>query len=243
MNQDPIVQVIGVAYTYRPSLAVRRHLTQNLRVSHSSKDGTFSYFYKGDRQSIVGHRRKLCLRSDPISGELAAHWPEPELAILLGPRHQIAAYTLANDLTAISVEAQGRTTALDGTYAGKVWDKSGSLGPRFVDASSIPDPDDLVVGLRIKRDRETIYDQTYHTSRRTRPFAELPELIVSTCLNYGSQPPPSKRLTIGADNFLPSGTVIMLGSGLIVRKECFCRPGDVLTVYCPAIGELENQIA
>jgi 2-dehydro-3-deoxy-D-arabinonate dehydratase len=243
MSPNEIVQVIGVAYTYRPSLAVRHHLTECTTGQHSSKNKDFSYFYKGDQQSIVGHQQKLYLRDDPVTGQLAKHWPEPELAVLLGQRHEIIAYTLANDLTAISVEARGRTAALDGTYAGKVWDKSGSIGPHFVAASQIPDPDDLVLGLRIERAGKTVYDQTYSASRRIRPFAEIPDLVVTAYLSYGDSPPPSKRLIISQDNFLPPGTVIMLGSGIIVREEYFCRAGDTLTVYCSAIGELENQLA
>ena len=34
----PIVQVIGVAYTFKPSLAVRHHLTKSATGDHSSKD-------------------------------------------------------------------------------------------------------------------------------------------------------------------------------------------------------------
>ena len=48
----PIVQVIGVAYTFKPSLAVRHHLTKSSSGDHSSKDRDFSYFYKGDQKSI-----------------------------------------------------------------------------------------------------------------------------------------------------------------------------------------------
>src|SRR5690242_17658638 len=106
MEIESVRQVIGVAYTYRPSLAVRHHLTQDITAHHSSKYTDFSYFYKGDNRSIVGHQQELYLRTDPVSGELAQHWPEPELAALLGERHEIQAYTLANDLTAITVEAR-----------------------------------------------------------------------------------------------------------------------------------------
>jgi 2-keto-4-pentenoate hydratase/2-oxohepta-3-ene-1,7-dioic acid hydratase in catechol pathway len=163
--------------------------------------------------------------------------------MLLGKRHEILAYTLANDLTAISIEACGRTSSMDGTYEGKVWDGSGSLGPHFIPASTIKDPDRLTVGLRIERKGYAIYDQAYCTSRRLRSFREIPGAIVTLYKSFGDFPPPSKRIRLDYDGFLPPGTVIMLGTGLIVKEKHSCIPGDNVTVYCSAIGELTNEIS
>jgi 2-keto-4-pentenoate hydratase/2-oxohepta-3-ene-1,7-dioic acid hydratase in catechol pathway len=236
-----IVQVLGVAYTYQPSLAVRRHLIKHATAYHSAKDSEFSYFYKGDRSSIVGNDEKLYLRLDPRSGCVAQHWPEPELAALLGERHEIVAYTLANDLTAISIEASGRTTGFDGTYLGKVWNKSGSLGPSFVPANLIDDTK-LTIGLRIVRQGIVLYNEAYSTSRRLRPFNEVSDLIVESYRHYDGNLPPSKRIAIDSSGFLAAGTVIMLGSGLIVRPELYCEAGDCLSVSCEPIGELSNSV-
>jgi fumarylacetoacetate (FAA) hydrolase family protein len=236
------VQVIGVAYTYRPSLAVRHHLTQKTPGHHSAQTADFSYFYKGNNQSVVGNLESLSLRVDPLTGQLARHWPEPELAVLLGDEHKILAYTLANDLTAISVEVRGRTTESDGTYLGKVWSRSGSLGPRFISAASI-DPSDLIIGLRIERGGLPIYDQTYSTSRRLRTFEDIPEQVVRRHKSYSNTAPMSKRIATDAGGFLVPGTVIMLGTGLIVSERYSSQPGDRVTVYCSEIGELTNPLA
>ena len=221
---------------------MRQHLTQNIIAHHSSKYTNFSYFYKGDSRTIMGHQQELYLRSDPLSGELAEHWPEPELAAMLGDRHGIIAYTLANDLTAVSIEIRGRTEETDGTYLGKVWNKSGSLGPQFVASSAIGDTSNLVIGLSIARQGHVIYDQCYNTSRRLRPFSDLPEAILAYHRRFGDYLPPSKRIVVGPDGFLPRGTVIMLGTGLIVNIKYYCKPGDSLNVYCPSIGQLTNTV-
>ena len=241
-GEGAVTQVIGVAYTYRPSLSVRRNLTRGIAAFHSSRGGDFSYFYKGDKYSIVSQEQELYLRTDPATNVLAKHWPEPELAILLGERHEIIAYTLANDLTAISIEVCGRSAHADGTYAGKVWNRSGSLGPRFVAASDIDDPARLEIGLKIVRGGCAIYDQRYSTSRSLRHFGEIPDAVVAYYKSFGGLLPPSKKIMIGADGFLPPGTVIMLGTGLIVQRRYFCEPNDSLTVYCPKIGELTNKV-
>lgn len=240
--ETPVVQVIGVAYTYRPSLMVRRHLTRNVAAYHSAKNHNFSYFYKGNRSSILSDGDSLTLRSDPITGELVQHWPEPELAVLLGDNHEFIAYTLANDLTAIGIESRGRTESQDNTYFGKVWTGSGSLGPRFVPASSIRNPEQLTIGLSIKRGGKTIFDQQYCTARRSFSFNSIPSAIVFCYRQFQDHIPPSKQICLSPSGELPAGTVIMLGTGLIVRREYYCRPGDVLTVYSSDIGELRNTV-
>lgn len=238
----PIVQVIGVAYTFKPSLAVRHHLTKRATGDHSSKDRDFSYFYKGDQKSILGHNQQLYLRNDPATGEIARHWPEPELAILLGRRHEVMAYTLANDLTAISIEARGRTAAVDGTYEGKVWFKSGSLGPRFLPASAIDNAYKLEIGLTIERSGRTLYNQTYSTSRSLRSFGAIPDQIVDCFKGYNNELPPSKRIMLDEEGFLVPGTVVMLGTGLIVSERHALQPGDVTIISCRSIGELRNLL-
>ena len=240
--ETAVVQVIGVAYTFRPSLMMRRHLTKNLAAYHSAQNAKFSYFYKGDRASILSDGEDLALRTDPVTGAVAQHWPEPELAVLLGEHHEFVAYTLANDLTAIGIEARGRTELHDNTYFGKVWAGSGSLGPHFVPASRIKNPEQLVIGLSIKRDGKTIFDQEYCTARRSLSFASIPSEILRRYREFDGRLPLSKRINVSASGELPAGTVIMLGTGLIVRSEYYCEPGDVLTVYCPEIGELTNRV-
>jgi 2-dehydro-3-deoxy-D-arabinonate dehydratase len=237
-----VAQVIGVAYTYSPSLMMRRYLTRNLSAYHSAKQKQFSYFFKGDRFSVLGSDEPLMLRTDPVNGDLAQHWPEPELAVLLGDNHEIIAYTLANDLTAIGIETRGRTEFEDNTYIGKVWPGSGSVGPRFVPASMIGHPDQLTIGLSITRRGRLIFDQHYGTDRRSCSFDSIPAAIVNCYRQFKEYVPLSKQIYVSSSGFLPAGTVIMLGTGLIVKKQYYCEPGDILTVYCPHIGQLSNTV-
>jgi 2-keto-4-pentenoate hydratase/2-oxohepta-3-ene-1,7-dioic acid hydratase in catechol pathway len=41
---------------------------------------------------------------------------------------------------------------------------------------------------------------------------------------------------------LPAGTVILLGTGLIVPPEAYCQAGDRITVSCPGLGELSHVV-
>jgi hypothetical protein len=87
-----------------------------------------------------------------------------------------------------------------------------------------------------------IYDQRYNTSRRLRPFSEIPGAIVACYKRFGNRLPLSKQIVINPEGYLPPGTVIMLGTGLIVRHKYFCEPDDRLTIYCSNIGELTNRV-
>src|SRR5205085_11523717 len=125
---------------------------------------------------------------------------------------------------------------------GKAWYRSGSLGPRFVSTSAIGDTSNLEIGLMISRQGRIIYNQKYSTSRRLRPFSEIPDAVINYYKQFGGCLPPSKEIMVGPERYLPAGTVIMLGTGLIVQSKYFCEHGDCLTVYCPNIGELTNIV-
>lgn len=241
VNHNDISQVIGVAYTFEESRIKRQHLESAV----PGFDGIglpFSYFYKGDPKNVNGHEENIYLRSDPASGKIATHWPEAELAMLLGKNHEIMGYCLANDLTAASLEVQDNNKLIDPTYQAKVWDRCGSYGPKFVSFDEHFDFDLVTIGLKIRRDEETIFNSQYSLALRNRNFACIPTAIIDKYNNYSTMVPKSKQIIIDKNGYLPEGTLIMLGTGLIVDSECYCAPGDIITIYCDSIGELTNTV-
>src|ERR1017187_10083017 len=44
-------------------------------------------------------------------------------------------------------------------------------------------------------------------------------------------------------NRVPSGTVVLTGTGIIVPQEAALAPGDVVTIAVPEIGELTNTVS
>ena len=236
-GSDGTSLVVGVAYTYDTSRAARRELTRD-QPGHSSQTGAFSYFVKCRLDEAAPHGGELRLRPNGP----ALHWPEAELAALLGPGHDIVAYTLANDFTAFTVETRTGAGGSDNTYLGKCWPGSCGLGPGFVPATEIGPVDDLPVTLRIERGGRRIYAETYRTSSRRWEFSEVAELIVRRRKGFGETAPRSKRVRLDESGRLPAGTVILLGTGLIVPPEAYCRSGDRITVSCPRLGELSHVV-
>jgi fumarylacetoacetate (FAA) hydrolase family protein len=233
-------QVIGVAYTFETSQNARRTLTCH-DAAHSAWTDSFSYFRKGQVSEAVPDGGALRLRPAAPYGSVP-HWPEPELAVLLGREHVITGYALANDLTAFTVEAAATSGVDDPTHAGKCWPGSCGLGPAFISAREMGSVDDLVIEMRIERGLGVIFHGSYSTSSRRLDFSEIPGLIAARRRRLGENPRRSKRVKLDATGCLPPGTVVLLGTGLIVPPVAYCRPGDRVTISCPGIGELSHEL-
>ena len=248
MDFSQVKQVIGVGYTYRQSRPVRDRMGKS-RSDHSSHHTDFTYFKKvNGPEEIVKDGERLHLTRHPITGESVKHWSESEVAIILSEQHTIVGYCLANDFTAFEIELQNLGEDYDPTYYGKCWPGSCSLGPKIFSAEKIRDDNNLEIGLRIERDGIEICDLTYNTRSQLRPFVELPELVVwyytDLIARFGSYEtlPQSKQIEI-TGGFLPSGTVILVGSGIIkLDSKYFAKSGDIVTIYCPLFGELRNRV-
>ena len=235
---DDAPLVVGAAYTFDTSRAARREITRD-QPGHSSWSDEFSYFVKCRVDDASPHGGEL--RLHPARD--VPHWPEAELAALLGRGHEIVAYTLANDFTAFTVETGAGPDGRAKTSLGKSWPGSCGLGPTFVPAAKLGPVDDVPITLRIERGGRRIYADTYRTSSRRFEFSEVADLIVRRRRRFGDEPPRSKRVHLDESGRLPAGTVILLGTGLIVPPEAYCRVGDRITISCPGLGELSHVVA
>lgn len=244
MEFKNITQVIGCAYTYKVSQAVRDSLSKG-RDDHSSHvgDQAFSYYKKIEKISYLAKNNEpLTLRRHPETDKSVNHWYEPELAVLLGENHKIIGCSLANDFTASGLEFEKDKEGYDSTYYGKCWEGSCGLLESFTNMENIPDINHLDIGLKIERNGEIIYNLTYNTSMRLREFSELPKMIVDYYRSFGVKLRSSKQILIDENGCLPAGTVILVGTGLITPKRCWAEAGDIVTVYSPVLGKLRNSV-
>jgi 2-keto-4-pentenoate hydratase/2-oxohepta-3-ene-1,7-dioic acid hydratase in catechol pathway len=51
----------------------------------------------------------------------------------------------------------------------------------------------------------------------------------------------SKQIIV-ENGFLPAGTIILTGTGLITPSYWYAQRGDIVSVYCKEIGELRNKV-
>jgi 2-dehydro-3-deoxy-D-arabinonate dehydratase len=188
---------------------------------HGTREGFYAQVYKGERPEIffkgtarvcVGPGKNIGIRAD---SKFTA--PEPELAVVLGGEGKVLGYTLANDVSAWDIERENPLYLPQS----KLYTGCCALGPVIVSADEIADPYSLEITCTVERGGSTIFSESASTSRLSR---KIPELIAYLLRS----------------NPVPAGSVLLTGTGIIVREDCALQAGDVVTISNPQIGELRN---
>jgi 2-dehydro-3-deoxy-D-arabinonate dehydratase len=218
---EPIIpidppEVWGCGCTYETSASFRdaEHGTREGMYAHVYREARPEVFYKGSARHCVGTADAIGIRPD---SRFTA--PEPELAIVLGPGHSIFGFTLANDVSAWDIE---RENALYLTQS-KVYDRCCALGPVIVTAGDIPDPYRLQMTCTVTRSEKVLFHGTVNTAKLHRRLETLVEYLTRA-------------------NRVPTGTVLLTGTGIIVPQDAALAPGDVVTISVPEIGDLTNTV-
>jgi 2-dehydro-3-deoxy-D-arabinonate dehydratase len=210
-------EVWGCGCTYETSASFRD-------AEHGTREGMYAYvyrearpevFFKGTARVCAGPGEPIGIRCDSLFTA-----PEPELALVLGEGGRILGYTLANDVSAWDIE---RENALYLTQS-KVYDRCCALGPVIVTPDEIEDVYGLEMTCRITRGTEELFRGSVSISRLHRQLETMVEYLTRA-------------------NSVPSGTVLLTGTGIIVTKENALAPGDVVSISIPEIGELSNPAA
>jgi 5-oxopent-3-ene-1,2,5-tricarboxylate decarboxylase/2-hydroxyhepta-2,4-diene-1,7-dioate isomerase len=148
---------------------------------------------------------------------------EVELAVIIGRnarrvREQdaydyVGGYTIANDL----VVRDFVTNTFRPPIRGKGWDTFGPLGPFYVTADEVDNPDDLVLRAFVNGDKRQ------EGNTRDMIF-KIPEIIAYV----------SRFMTLEA------GDVILTGTP---KGISHVRPGDTMRLEVEGLGALENEVA
>lgn len=174
--------------------------------------------------SLTGHMHPIRLDAT-LSTEVDY---EVELAVVIGRRCSdlevtnaldvVAGYTVGNDISARDVQIQ------DGQWVrAKSFDGFTPLGPVFVTADEIPDPQDLALQTRL--DGELLQDSS--TNEMVFSVAELLAFV-------------SRRTTLEPGDILLTGTPH--GCGAYRDPQVFLRPGSTVDCTIAGIGTLTNPL-
>jgi 2-dehydro-3-deoxy-D-arabinonate dehydratase len=186
-------------------------------------DGPYAYvadpahrpelFFKGTERVCVGPNEKIGIRPDSTFTA-----PEPELALVVNSKGEVVGYSLGNDVSAWDIE---RENALYLPQS-KVYDACCALGPFLVTPDEIEDPYQLEMTCTIHRRGQLTFEGKASVGQLRRKFEELVEY-----------------LTRG--NSVPTPTVLLTGTGIIVTQQAALTPGDVVTIDVPGLGSLANE--
>lgn len=169
-------------------------------------------FFKGTSRVCVGPNRPIGIRSD---SKFTA--PEPELAVLLGAKGKIYGYSIANDVSAWDIEKENPLYLPQS----KTYNGCCSFGPVFVTPDEIKDPYSLEMSCTIRRGDKVTFTGSTSTAKLGRKIETLVEFLFRS-------------------NNVPSGSLLLTGTGIIVREDAALAPGDVVEITVPAIGTLSN---
>jgi 2-dehydro-3-deoxy-D-arabinonate dehydratase len=210
--EPPEVWCAGVTY----------ERSRDARVGESAVKDVYTRAYEAERPELflkdAGCRRTVG-PSDPIGIRSDSSWnvPEPEIGLVLGDHADIVGVTIGNDVSSRDIEGANPLYLPQA----KVYAGACAIGPAVL----APAPDEpFEIHLRIfgETGRELFAGET-STRRMKRSFAELVEFLVR-------------------DNPIPSGTVLLTGTGLVPPDDFTLEPGYVVEVHVPGIGTLVNPV-
>jgi 2-dehydro-3-deoxy-D-arabinonate dehydratase len=145
--------------------------------------------------------------------------PEPELALVVSASGEIVAYTIGNDVSSRSIAGENALYLPQAKY----YVGSCAIGPCLVPVGDAPLFRDLVIGLRVVRSGNCIFDDTVPVARMKRTPEELVEWLFR------------------AQEF-PEGVVLLTGTGLVPAGDFTLTPGDEVSIAIAGLGELRNTV-
>jgi 2-dehydro-3-deoxy-D-arabinonate dehydratase len=222
VHREPLAPIIpfqprevwacGCTYEMSASFRDAEHGTREGFYAHVYKASRPEIFFKGTSRVCVGPGQSIGIRED---SQFTA--PEPELAAVLGSRGTVLGYTLANDVSAWDIERENPLYLPQSkSYTG-----SCAIGPVMVTADAIGDPYKLEITCTIQRGADTVFSGSVSTSRMSRKIEQLIEYLLRA-------------------NPVPPASVLMTGTGIIVKQDAALQPGDVVSIRVAQIGELRN---
>jgi 2-dehydro-3-deoxy-D-arabinonate dehydratase len=172
-------------------------------------------FFKGTGRVCVGPGQKIGIRSDSVFTA-----PEPEICLVLGSKGTILGFTLGNDVSAWDIERENPLYLPQS----KSFNGCVSLGPVILTADEIRDIYGMNMTCVVERDGVSRFEGSTTTARLNRKFESLVEFLLRS-------------------NAVPSGSILMTGTGIIVTEDAALAPGDTVSIRVDEFGELVNTAA
>lgn len=209
------VWACGCTYEMSASFRDAEHGTREGFYRHVFTAPRPEIFFKGTARVCAGPNDKIGIRED---SRFTA--PEPELAVLLGAKGRVLGYTLANDVSAWDIERENPLYLPQS----KLYTACCALGPWFVTPDELGNPYALEITCTIRRGDHVTFEGSTSTAKLGRKIEELIEYLLRS-------------------NPVPSGSVLLTGTGIIAPEEAALAPGDIVTISAPGLGELANEAA
>jgi 2-dehydro-3-deoxy-D-arabinonate dehydratase len=171
-------------------------------------------FFKSLPEKVVGPGENVGTRRD-------ARWsvPEPELALVINSRGQIAGFTIGNDMSSRDIEGEN----LLYLPQAKIYRGSCALGPWIHVGSNEETVRNWTISISIERAGGCVFKGETSVGRIKRSFQELADYL------FRSQE-------------FPHGAILLTGTGIVPPDNFTLEGGDVVTIEVTGIGMLKNSV-
>jgi 2-dehydro-3-deoxy-D-arabinonate dehydratase len=170
-------------------------------------------FFKSAAWRVVTNGEPIRIRRDsPLNV------PEAELGVVVNSEAEIVGYTVCNDVSSRSIEAENPLYLPQA----KVYDGACAVAPFIRPAWEIS-PADLGISLEITRAGVPAWTGRTSSSQIKR---SLPSLVGS----------------LFAEQHFPDGAIISTGTGIVPEMTFTLAPGDVVTIQIDQVGTLANPV-
>jgi 2-dehydro-3-deoxy-D-arabinonate dehydratase len=214
--EPPEVWCAGVTY--------ERSREARMEESRAETRDVYALVYDAERPELF-LKDAACRRTvgpgAPIGVRSDASWsvPEPELGLVLGARGRLLGVTIGNDVSSRDIEGQNPLYLPQA----KVYAGACAIGPAVLVPDDWDEPFELELRI-LGEGGESLFAGATSTARMRRSFAEL----ASFCVR---------------DNPVPSGSVLLTGTGVVPPDELSLEPGQTVEIRVPGIGTLVNRVA
>jgi 2-dehydro-3-deoxy-D-arabinonate dehydratase len=171
-------------------------------------------FFKSLPEKVVGPNEPVGIRAD-------AKWsvPEPELALALNSRGQVAGCTIGNDMSSRDIEGEN----LLYLPQAKVYDRSCAIGPWLILGASEEAIRAWTISVKIIRANETVFAGETSLNNLKRSFDELAGYLCRS-------------------QTFPHGAILLTGTGVVPPDDFTLAAGDLIRITISGIGTLENPV-
>ncbi|MDA1272623.1 MAG: fumarylacetoacetate hydrolase family protein [Verrucomicrobia bacterium] len=171
-------------------------------------------FFKSLPEKVVSPDEPVGIRKD-------ARWnvPEPELALVIDSKGQIAGYTVGNDMSSRDIEGENSLYLPQA----KVYDRSCSVGPFVTVGVTEAEVRNWTIKLVIERHGQICFEGETSPGQLKRTFDSLVSFL------FRSQ-------------MFPNGVVLLTGTGIIPSDEFTLQPGDAVRIHISGVGTLANEV-